>query len=94
MLGAAARRLAGVVLVDARGAGDGEPPQQLAGGAAERNHGEAAHERDTRIYGGKNNIWGKPTSRCRLVSATRQVALIRDGESDTVPRTYSCMMID
>ena len=44
MLGAAARRLASVVLVDARGADDGEPPQQLAGGAAERNHGEAAHD--------------------------------------------------
>ena len=44
MLGATARRLASFVLVDARGADDGEPPQQLAGGAAERNHGEAAHD--------------------------------------------------
>ena len=43
-LGAAARRLASVVLVDARGADDGETTQQLAGGAAERNDGEAAHD--------------------------------------------------
>ena len=43
MLGAAARRLAGVVLVDARGADDGEPPQHVARGGAEPDHREAAH---------------------------------------------------
>ena len=40
----AARRLAGVVLVDARGADDGEPPQHVARGGAERHHREAAHD--------------------------------------------------
>ena len=39
-----ARRLAGVVLVDARGADDGEPPQHVARGGAERHHREAAHD--------------------------------------------------
>ena len=39
----AARRLAGVVLVDAWGAYDGEPPQHVARGGAERDHREAAH---------------------------------------------------
>ena len=42
----AARRLAGVVLVDAWGAYayDGEPPQHVARGGAERDHREAAHD--------------------------------------------------
>ena len=40
----AARRLAGVVLVDAWGAYDGEPPQHVARGGAERDHREVAHD--------------------------------------------------
>ena len=33
-----ARRLTGVVLVDARGTDNGEPPQHVARGGAERDH--------------------------------------------------------
>ena len=44
------RRLPGVVLVDARGADNGQPAQHLARGGAERNHREAAH--DTRLGAG------------------------------------------
>ena len=43
----ATRRLPGVVLVDARGADDGQPAQHVARGGAERDHREAA--RDTRL---------------------------------------------
>jgi hypothetical protein len=39
-----ARRLAGIVLVDARGADNGEPPQHVARGGAERDHRQAAHD--------------------------------------------------
>ena len=49
----AARRLAGVVLVDAWGAYDGEPPQHVARGGAERDHREAAHDAGTLREGSK-----------------------------------------
>ena len=44
----AARRLAGVVLVDARGADDGEPPQHVARGGAERPSRGGAWRRPSR----------------------------------------------
>ena len=52
----AARRLPGVVLVDARGADNGQPAQHLARGGAERDHREAAY--DTRL-GARGNFVDK-----------------------------------